>query len=177
MANIKKTDLTANYATCATGLTANYPSTQTWVFATKTYTRGDILNMLQAAITAAQTTKAAHDAWLAAVTAEQVLLAETRPVLGALHKSLEAQWGATSNKLTEFGYVPEKPLVRTAASKAAAAAKAKLLGERPSYPGAGHQRPGQQPSGRPRSRPQRSRPQRSRPPAGTAGRPARHKLA
>ena len=125
MANIKKTDLTANYATCATGLTANYPSTQTWVFATKTYTRGDILNMLQAAITAAQTTKAAHDAWLAAVTAEQVLLAETRPVLGALHKSLEAQWGATSNKLTEFGYVPEKPLVRTAASKAAAAAKAK----------------------------------------------------
>ncbi|HEY5361879.1 MAG TPA: alpha/beta hydrolase-fold protein [Streptosporangiaceae bacterium] len=63
------------------------------------------------------------------------------------------------------------------AAIAAAAAKAKLLGERPSYPGAGHQRPGQQPSGRPRSRPQRSRPQRSRPPAGTAGRPARHKLA
>jgi hypothetical protein len=81
--------------------------------------------MLQAAITAAQNTKAAHDAWLAAVAAEQAQLAQLRPVLGALHKSLESQWGATSTKMGEFGFVPEKPAVRTAAQKAASAAKAK----------------------------------------------------
>lgn len=125
MANIKKTDLTANLTTCANGLTANYPATQSWVFETKTYTRGDILNMLQAVVTAAQTTKAAHDAWLAAVAAEQAQLATLRPVLTSLHKQLEAQWGAASTKMAEFGYTPEKPPVKTAASKAAAAAKAK----------------------------------------------------
>ncbi|HEX3343690.1 MAG TPA: hypothetical protein VHS09_03915, partial [Polyangiaceae bacterium] len=90
-----------------------------------TYTRGDILNLLQAAITAAQTTKAAHDAWLAAVSAEQAQLAQTRPVLSLLHKSLEAEWGAASTKLSDFGFTPEKPAVRTAASKAAAAAKSR----------------------------------------------------
>jgi len=125
MANIKKTDLTANLTTCANGLTANYPATQTWVFETKTYTRGDLLNLLQATITATQNTKAAHDAWLAAVAAEQAQLGTARPVLASLHKSLEAEWGASSTKLTEFGYTPEKPPVRTAASKAASAAKAK----------------------------------------------------
>jgi hypothetical protein len=125
MTTTKKSDLAATLTTCAAGLTANYPATQTWVFATKTYTRGDILNMLQAAITAAQNTKAAHDAWLAAVAAEQGGLAVLRPVLGALHKALEAQWGATSTKMGEVGYEPEKPPVRTAASKAAAAAKSR----------------------------------------------------
>ncbi|HEY3818304.1 MAG TPA: hypothetical protein VGL81_14090 [Polyangiaceae bacterium] len=125
MATIKKTDLAASYTTCSNGLTANYPATQSWVFETKTYTRGDLLNMLQAAITASQNTKAAHDAWLAAVASEQTQLATTKPVLASLHKSLEAQWGATSTKMAEFGYEPEKPPVRTAASKAAAVAKAK----------------------------------------------------
>jgi hypothetical protein len=81
--------------------------------------------MLQAVVTAAQTTKAAHDAWLAAVAAEQAQLATLRPVLSSLHKSLEAQWGATSTKMGEFGFTPEKPPVMTAASKAASAAKAK----------------------------------------------------
>jgi hypothetical protein len=123
MATIKKNDIAATLTTCAAGLTANYPATQTWVLATKTYTRGDILNMLQAAITAAQTTKAAHDAWLAAVAAEQALLTQLHPVLGGLHDALGAQWGKGSPKMAEFGFEPEKPRVVTAEAKAAAVAK------------------------------------------------------
>jgi hypothetical protein len=125
MTTSKKSDIAATLTTCANGLTANYPATQSWVFETKTYTRGDILNMLQATITAAQNTKAAHDAWLAAVAAEQAQRAELRPVLTALHNALDAQWGATSTKIGEFGFVPDKPAVRTAAQKAASAAKAR----------------------------------------------------
>lgn len=125
MTAIKKSDLAASLTTCANGLTANYATTQSWVFDTKTYTRGDILNMLQATIVAAQNTQAAHDAWLAAVAAEQSQRALLRPVLGALHKALESQWGASSTKMSEFGFVPEKPAVRTAAQKAASAAKAR----------------------------------------------------
>ena len=125
MPSTKKSDLAANLTTCAAGLTANYPATQSWVFQKKAYARGDILNMLQAAIAAAQSTKAAHDAWLAAVKAEKEQLAELRPVLDALHKALEAEWGAESNKMTEFGFAPGKVPVRTAASKAASAAKSR----------------------------------------------------
>ena len=125
MTSKKKSDLATTLSTCANGLTANYATTQSWVFETKTYTRGDILNMLQAAITAAQNTKAAHDAWLAAVATEQAQLAVLRPVLASLHKALDAQWGASSVKIGEFGFVPEKPRVSTAATKAASAAKAR----------------------------------------------------
>jgi hypothetical protein len=125
MTAIKKSDFAANLTMCANGLTANYPTTQSWVFDTKTYTRGDILNLLQATITAAQNTKAAHDAWLAAVAAEQAQRTVLRPVLVALHSALDSQWGAASTKIGEFGFTPEKPKVRTAAQKAASAAKAR----------------------------------------------------
>jgi len=125
MTTKKKNDLAATLTTCESGLTANYPATHSWVFETKTYTRGDILNMLQAAITAAQNTKAAHDAWLAAVAAEKGQLAQLRPVQDALHRALEAEWGATSAKMTQFGFTPEKARVTTTASKAASAAKAR----------------------------------------------------
>jgi hypothetical protein len=123
MATTKKNDITASLTTCATGLTANYPATQTWTFNQKPYKRGDILNMLQASITALQTTKADHDTWLASVEAEQAALAELHPVLASLKKALEAEWGATSNKMAEFGFDPAKPPVKTAATKAASAAK------------------------------------------------------
>jgi len=126
MPSIKKSDFTASLTACADGLTANYPATQSWVFDTKTYTRGDILNMLQAAVAAVQTTKAAHDAWRAAVTAEKGQVAQLRVVLDALHKALESQWGASSTKMAEFGFSPEKPVVRTAASKATGVAKARV---------------------------------------------------
>ena len=125
MATTKKNDIAATLTTCTNGLTANYPPTQSWVLGTKTYTRGDILNALQAAITAAQNTKAAHDAWLAAVAAEQAQLAQLRPVLDGLHSALDAQWGKSSPKMGEFGFTPEKPRVVTAAQKAASAAKAR----------------------------------------------------
>jgi len=125
MATTKKNDVAATLTTCANGLTANYPATKSWVLGTKTYARGDILNMLQAAITAAQNTKAAHDAWLAAVAAEQAQLAQLRPVLNGLHDALGAEWGRASPKMGEFGFTPEKPAVRTAAQKAASAAKAR----------------------------------------------------
>ena len=125
MTTKKKNDIAATLTTCANGLTANYPATQSWVFNAKTYKRGDILNMLQAAIAAAQTTQADHDAWRGSVETEKGVLAGLHPVLGALKKALESEWGATSTKMAEFGFAPAKPPVKTAASKAASAAKAR----------------------------------------------------
>ena len=124
MTTTSKTEISANLTTCATGLTANYPPTQSWVFNGKTYQRADILNLLQGCIQAAQTTKTTNEAWRASVEAENGLLAALHPVLGALKKALEAQWGATSTKMAEFGFTPARPQVKTAASKAASAAKA-----------------------------------------------------
>ena len=125
MATTKKNDIAATLTTCANGLTANYATTQSWVLGTKTYARGDILNMLQAAITAAQNTQAAHDAWLAAVAGEQAQLGQLRPVLNDLHDALGAEWGRTNPKMAEFGFTPDKPAVRTAEQKAASVAKAR----------------------------------------------------
>jgi hypothetical protein len=129
MTTNRKIQIPADLTVCATGLTANYPATQSWVFNGKTYQRGDILTMLQGAIQAAQTVKTTNEAWRASVVVENGLLAALHPVLGALKKALEAQWGATSSKMTEFGFAPGKATVRTAASKAASAAKAKATKE------------------------------------------------
>jgi hypothetical protein len=119
-----KNDLAANLATCVNGLTANYPATESWVFNGTTYKRGDIINMLQACIQAALTTKSDHDAWRGSIEVERGLVAQLHPVLGALKKALEAEWGATSAKMAEFGFTPAKAPTKTAASKAASAAKA-----------------------------------------------------
>jgi hypothetical protein len=124
MTKNRKTRISADLTVCATGLTANYPATQSWVFNGKTYQRGDILTLLQGAIQAAQTVNTANEAWRASVVVENGLLAALQPVLGALKKALEAQWGITSSKMAEFGFAPGKATVRTAASKAASAAKA-----------------------------------------------------
>jgi hypothetical protein len=125
MSHTKKSDIAASLTTCANGLTTNYPATQMWVFNTKTYKRGDILNLLQATIDAANTTQADHATWIASVQAETAAAAALRPVLDALEKSLQAEWGATSSKMAEFGFTPEKPRAVTAATKAASAAKAR----------------------------------------------------
>ena len=122
---LKKNDATANLVTCANGLTANYPATKSWVLGTKTYQRGDILNLLQAAIAASLKTKADHATWLGSSEAEQAVLAALHPVLALLKKSLESEWGATSTKMGEYGFEPAKPPVKTAASKAASAAKSR----------------------------------------------------
>lgn len=108
MSTTKKNDVSANLTTCANGLTNNYPATQTWVFNGVTYKRGDILGLLAACTQAAQKTKADHDTWRGSVEVEREKLAELHPVLGALKKQLEAEWGAESPKMAEFGFAPAK---------------------------------------------------------------------
>jgi hypothetical protein len=124
MTTTSKIEIATNLTTCASGITANYPATQSWVFNGKTYQRADVLTMLQGCIQAAQTVKTTNEAWRASVESENGLLAALHPVLAALKKALEAQWGATSSKMAEFGFTPARPPVKTAASKAASAAKA-----------------------------------------------------
>jgi hypothetical protein len=125
MATISKNDQTANLSTCSAGITANYPATQAWVLDGKSYQRSDVLSLLQVAIAATQTTKTNHDLWAASVQAEKGVMTGLAPVLAALKKALESQWGPSSTKMAEFGFVPAKPVVKTAASKAASAAKAR----------------------------------------------------
>jgi hypothetical protein len=124
MTTTTKTEISSNLAACASGLTANFPATQTWVFSGKTYGRADILNLLQGFILATQTTKTTNEAWRTSVEVESAQLAALHPVLAALKKALEAQFGARSTKMAEFGFVPAKTPVKTAASKAASAARA-----------------------------------------------------
>jgi hypothetical protein len=124
MTTQNKNDVSANLTTCANGLTANYPATQTWVFNGTPYKRGDLLAMLAVCTQAAQKTKADHDTWRGSVEVEREKLAELHPVLGALKKALEAEWGATSPKMAEFGFAPAKPRTRSVKAKAAGVAKA-----------------------------------------------------
>jgi hypothetical protein len=129
MAVIKKTvqttknDASAQYTSCMSAITSNFAASQTWTFDNKPYKRADILNLLQAAVQAMQTTKADHDTWLASVKAEKTQRAALQPVLAALHKTLEAELGEDNPALAQYGFTPAQPRVQTAASKAAAIAK------------------------------------------------------
>ncbi len=125
MTNTSKNDKAAQLTTCETGITSNFPASQSWVFVGKTYKRGDFLNMLQACIDASKKTKADHDVWRASVDAEKAAYAILRPVLGAFKKSLESEYGAGSLKLSEYGFVPAKPHVVPAVSKATSVTKAR----------------------------------------------------
>jgi hypothetical protein len=125
MTNTSKNDKAAQLTTCETGVTNNVPASQSWVFVGKTYKRGDFLNMLQACIDASKQTKADHDVWRASVDAEKAAYALLRPVLGAFKKSLESEYGAGSLKLAEYGFVPAKPHVVPAVSKATSVTKAR----------------------------------------------------
>jgi len=125
MVTVKKNDLSAQLTDCINALTANYPASQAWVFKGTPYKRGDIVNLLNGALQAMQTTKQDHDTWIASTKAEQAQLALVRPVLASLKLSLEVELGADSPKIATYGFPPSLPPVRTAASKAASAAKAK----------------------------------------------------
>jgi hypothetical protein len=125
MSTTKKNDRTAQITTFASAVTANYPDTQTWVFNNVTYKRADILGLAQACVTSTQTTKTNHDAWIASCDAEHAAYTAFDPVLAAFKRALESEYGASSQKLTQYGLTPAKPPVKTAESKAAAAAKAK----------------------------------------------------
>ena len=120
----KKNDTSVQYTDCVTALTANYPPTQTWTFAGKPYTRGDIVNLVNTALTAMQTTKTNHDTWTASVKAEQAAHDAVHPVLLALKQQLEVELGPDNPKIAQYGFAAAKATVRTAQSKAASAAKA-----------------------------------------------------
>jgi hypothetical protein len=124
MATKSKNNKTVELDTCATAVTANFPASQTWVFAETTYTRDGFVGLLRGCITATQTTKANHDTWRASVQAEKQQYAQLRPALASFKKDLEAQYGATSTKLAEYGFTPAHPPVKSAATKAKSAAKA-----------------------------------------------------
>jgi hypothetical protein len=85
--------------------------------------------MLADFVLAAQQTRAAYDAWRGLVEAERAKLAALHPVLRALKKALEAEWGATSAKMAEFGFAPARPMTKSAPVKAASAEKARATRE------------------------------------------------
>jgi hypothetical protein len=124
MATQSKNDKTVQLDTCATAVAANFPATQTWVFAGTTYTRDGFVGLLRGCIAATQTTKANHDTWRASVQTEKQQYTQLKPALAAFHRQLEVQYGPESPKLAEYGFAPAHPPVKSAATKAKSAAKA-----------------------------------------------------
>lgn len=125
MTNKAKIDKAAEVTTFASALVANFPDTQTWELDGTTYKRGDLVNLANAYVAATQKTKADHDVWTASVDAEREAHDALDPVLSAFKRWLESKVGVTSTKVGEYGFTPNKPQVKTAASKAASVAKAK----------------------------------------------------
>lgn len=124
MANTNKNDKTAQLTTCIDGVNANFPASQTWIFNGKTYKRSDFVNMVQACIDATKQTAADHQTWLASTENEKAQYALLNPVMAAFKRSLESQYGPTSQTLAQYGFEPAKEPVKPVAVKAASAAKA-----------------------------------------------------
>jgi hypothetical protein len=89
------------------------------------YTPTTLMALLQNAIKLADATVAARAAWLLAVKTEQANTAQILGVLAALKAYVTLKFGSGAvDTQADFGFSPKKAVVKTAATKAEAAAKA-----------------------------------------------------
>jgi hypothetical protein len=117
-------DLQASYQALVSGLLVSYPPTAVFELGKETYTRDQVVAVLQGFIAQGEATKTAHQAWLSAVQTERAAELEVRPLRNGLRGIIAAKLGNDATEMTRFGFLPKKRGKKTAATKAKAAAKA-----------------------------------------------------
>ena len=107
------------------GLQAKFPSGQ-FTLGNTAFTTAALVTALQGTVTTLTTLTAAHAALKVALAAMDAEEAKMGPIVLALRRTLQSMYANAPDTLLVFGLEPRKvPAPRTAAQKAASAAKAK----------------------------------------------------
>jgi hypothetical protein len=117
-------DVQAQFQAVVAGLLAFYQPTDTFVMSDGTYTRDELIARFQGFVSCCESTKSAYQAWRLQVAQEQSLLGEVRPLRSGVRGIVQARFTKQGPQVLQFGFTPTKTAVRSAASKAEAAAKA-----------------------------------------------------
>ena len=107
------------------GINEELTDVKTLVINKQNITKAQLISDFQERLTAAENTKAARLAYHAAVAAEAQVAARVAPERAAVKLYLAARCGKSSPEMQKFGFTPAKTPQKTAASKAAGAAKAR----------------------------------------------------
>ncbi len=120
-----KMNVEVRYQTLIAGLLANFDPASSFPLPTGTFTRDELVAILQKRIAAGEASKSAKTAWHSTVEAERQAEADLSPLRKPLQQSLAGRFGASGAQMAEFGFAPAKPRKVSAKTKAAAAVKAK----------------------------------------------------
>jgi hypothetical protein len=108
------------------GLTKNAQTLPSFVIGGTSIKSSDVIAALQARIATATTVQSTRATWQAAVKASANERASTKTLVLGVKQTLQLMYGASVDKLAEFGLTPRKPrAVPTPEQKVAAALKAK----------------------------------------------------
>jgi hypothetical protein len=118
-----KVDLQTSYSALVAGLQAYYQPGDVFQIPSGSETRDQVIADLQEFVQAAEDTKAAYQAWRAAVQKERTIEASTRLEKRAVTRVVQGRFGDAAAVLLQFGIPPRKPVVKTVASKAGAVVK------------------------------------------------------
>jgi hypothetical protein len=116
----QKAKIIATYQAMINGINAELGNTTTFLLSGGTYAKADLIARFQARIDAARKTLADRTTLHATVAAEQSLDKAVAALRTGFKTYLQGRYGKESPALQKFGFIPQKPTQRAAATKAKA---------------------------------------------------------
>jgi hypothetical protein len=107
------------------GIQKYYSTTATLLMAGVSYTPTQLINLLQAYVSAITALQALHAQLHDAAVGAEAQKKQVHSILLVLQAFVTNQFGSSSSKLADFGFSPRKVGVESAATRAASAAKGK----------------------------------------------------
>jgi hypothetical protein len=116
----QKAKLIATYQAVINGINTELSDTTTFILGGGTYAKTDLVARFQARIDSARRTLADRTALHASVAAEQAVSTGVTTLRAAFKTYLQGRYGKDSPELQKFGFTPQKPPQRAAATTAKA---------------------------------------------------------
>ena len=116
----QKAKIIATYQAVITGINTDLGDTTTFLIAGATYAKADLVARFQARIDAARKTLADRTTLHASVAAERSVEASAGALRAGFKTYLQGRYGKDSPELQKFGFTPQKPVQRAAATTAKA---------------------------------------------------------
>ena len=99
------------------GINSELPNQQSFPLEGQNIPRTSLLALFQSLLDADANTSATNASWRSAVSAEDAIAVQVKPLAAALKGSLQAQLGKSNPKLLKFGLTPAQPRATTVAAK------------------------------------------------------------
>ena len=116
----QKAKLLASYQALIGAITSDLTDTPSFIISGTTYTRDQLLQLLNSRVTAAKNTLAQRTSMHEAVAAEQNVASQVDPVRAGFKTYLLSRFGKNSAKLLKYGYTPVKPTQKAVSTKSSA---------------------------------------------------------